>query len=149
MKIAWSDFPKFARERDGGLAGVAARAKAKLIELLLDRSDDARMAEADLMNIIPVEVEIAPAFEVFQPRALCPAQDIQAGSGKRLVQETRRILGQQRACLRPQMTIEPGLPVRRQIHVAFGAEAVQRTGVWRGRVFRVERSIHETACGTL
>jgi hypothetical protein len=83
------------------------------------------MAEANLVNVISVEVEIPAAFEVFNPRALSPAQDIQAGRGKRLVQETRRILRQQRARLRPQVLVEPGLPMRRQIQVAFGTETVQ------------------------
>jgi hypothetical protein len=149
MEIAGSDFPKLARKGDGWLAGVTARAKAKLIELFLDGSDDARMTEANLMNVVAVEIEIAPAFEVFQPRALRPAQDVQAGSGKRLVQETRRIFSEQRTRLRTEVTVEPSLSVRGQIHIAFGAEAVERTGVRRRGVFQVERIIHEATFGTL
>ena len=149
MEIAGSDFPELAREGDGRLAGIAARAKAKLIELLFDGGNDAWMAEANLMNIVAVEVEIPPAFEVFQPRALRPAQDIQAGGGQRLVQETPSILREQRARLRRQVFVKPGLPVWRQIHVAFGLETVERTGVRRRGVFQVERIIHEATFETL
>jgi hypothetical protein len=47
------------------------------------------------------------------------------------------------------MAVEPGLPVRRQIHVTFGAEVVERTGVRRRGVFQVERIIHEATFETL
>jgi len=60
--------------------------------LFFDGSDDARMAEADLMHVVAMEVKVATAFDVPNPRALARLERVQARGGKRLVKKISGIL---------------------------------------------------------
>jgi hypothetical protein len=54
-------------ELDGRGVGEAARRERQRVELALDRVDDARMAVADLVDVVAVEVhEPAPSTSVSQ-----------------------------------------------------------------------------------
>jgi hypothetical protein len=67
------------------LARVTPWAKRKFIQLLLDSSDNFRICEADLVRAIAMKIQIAPALNIFDPRAFDALQSIQARRGKRLV----------------------------------------------------------------
>ena len=85
---------EFFRETDGGFVCVTPRGKRQQVELRLDGSDYFRVAEADLMNIVAVKIEITPTFRIFNPRAFGGAQDVQAGRGHGLMNECIGIVGE-------------------------------------------------------
>ena len=64
------EFRKFFRELDCGQVGVASSAKAKLLHLRGDGFDDARMAEANLVNVVAVKIQQPPPLQIFDARAL-------------------------------------------------------------------------------
>jgi hypothetical protein len=76
-----------AGEVDRGAVGVAAWGKGELLELVGDGVDDRGMAKADLVDIVAVEIENGSALGVLKNGTVAGAQDIETGSGKRLMQE--------------------------------------------------------------
>jgi hypothetical protein len=78
-------------ELDGRGVGEAARRERQRVELALDRVDDARMAVADLVDVVAVEVHEPAAVDVGQPDALGLDQRVEAGRRERLVQVRPRV----------------------------------------------------------
>jgi hypothetical protein len=107
VQISRGDFTEALGKFNGPLAGVTARAKTKFIKLMFDGSNDAGMPEADLMHVVTMEVEITPAFDVFNPRALSLRQRVEARCRKALMQEVTRVGFEQRLRPRPDVFGSP------------------------------------------
>src|SRR5262245_7918163 len=84
-QVAGGEFTEPSRQCDGRFARVAPGAKRKGVELLFDRGNNPRMAEADLMNVVAVEIEVTTALDVLNPRAMAGLEGGQAGGGKGLM----------------------------------------------------------------
>jgi hypothetical protein len=87
-----------------------------------DGRDDARMAKPNLVDVVAMEVEIAPAFDIFDPGPVSGAQDVEAGGGHGLVDEPVRILFKKALRLCVEVRFRPCLAIRRKIDVAFDAQ---------------------------
>ena len=102
------------RQRHRGLAGVPARGEGKVVELLLDGRDEARVAVADVMHRVAVEIHEAATGMVLDPDPLrladLPRDTVWkrtgAGSSARLL----------RAALRspPRRSLRPSVGARRR-----------------------------------
>src|SRR5690606_5575088 len=57
------------------------------VDLLLDRLPQPRMAVADMVHAVAVEIHVAPAGGVLDPDAFRLRDGAEAGAGKALVQE--------------------------------------------------------------
>ena len=88
---------ELARQRHGRRVGVAARREGQRLHLLGDGLLQARMAVADVMHVVAVEIHVAPAGHVLDPDALGLGNGVEARRRHRLAQEVARVLGQQRA----------------------------------------------------
>jgi hypothetical protein len=75
----------------------APRREAQGVELRLDGADDVRVAMADVVHVVAVEVHVAPPGQVLDEQALGLGDGRQAGRRHRLVQEGRTVARQQRA----------------------------------------------------
>ena len=107
------------RETNGGNIRITARAKRQLAHLICDGVDYTRVAEAYLMNIVAVKIEIAAALQIVDVGSLAMGKDVQAGSGERLVQETAFIEIEPFACFRTDVIVCPTPPFGREIEVSF------------------------------
>ena len=102
------DFPEIARRHRGQaarqrhrrLAGESTRREGEVVELLLDGGDEARVAVADVVHGVAVEVHEAPAGVVLDPDPLRLADRGEAGRGHGLVQEE--------ACVFLEQSLVPG-----------------------------------------
>src|ERR1041385_1940498 len=65
FQISGRQLRQFLRQLDGWNIGVPARAERKLIELLFDGSDHARIAKADLVNVVAMEIHVPSPLQVF------------------------------------------------------------------------------------
>jgi len=90
-----------------------------MIELFLDCGDDRRVGEADLMDVVSVEIHVAPSLEVFDPDPVAGAHGVQAGGGEGLVEEVFFVLREERPRLFIQVFLLPLLPARGNIDIAF------------------------------
>src|SRR5262249_25531591 len=97
-QITGSEFGELSREGDGEFVGVAPATKRKRVELSFDRGDDLRMAETHLVHVVPVEIEVAAAFYIFDPRALTGLERVEAGRGERLMEKVVRVFFEQSLC---------------------------------------------------
>ena len=88
---------QLARQRDGRLAGVAARRERQRVHLLGDGPLQARMAVADVMHVVAVEIHVPPAGRILDEDALGLGDRIEARRRHRLAQEIALVLGQHRA----------------------------------------------------
>ena len=104
---------------------VAPRTKRQRLQLLRDRGNHARVAEADLMHPVAVEIHDAPALVVLDVDAVTGAQHVEAGRRERLVQEIPGVFVEQRLRRFVEVVGGPGCPARREVQVAFRAEVVQ------------------------
>ena len=94
----------FSRERDRRLAGEAARREGELVHLPRDRRLEPRMAVADVMDVVAVEIHVAagrPASSIQMPSALDDGVEARRRDG--LMQEGARI------------ALEEGAPARVEI----------------------------------
>ena len=135
VQISRGDFTQALGKFNGPLAGVTARAKAEFIKLMFDGSNDAGMPEADLMHVVAMEVEITPAFDVFNPRALSLRQRVEARCRKALMQEVTRVGFEQRLRPRPDVFGSPDVATRREVHIAFRGEMIEVVAVRSGHNF--------------
>jgi hypothetical protein len=108
------------RQLDGGRVGVAPRAEGQRRQGLLHRLHHLRVAVADLVQAVAVEIEDAPARQVGQPGPLGSLQGVQAGGGHRLVEEPACVLGEQRPRRLVQVCALPGLAALAEVDVALG-----------------------------
>ena len=125
IQIARRDFPESFGQFDRRRTRVTAGAKAEFVKLLLDGRDDAGMREADLMHVVPVEVEITPAFDILNPRALRLRQHVEARRGEGLMQEVSPVGFEQRLRRRRNVFRGPGAAPGREVHIAFRAEVIE------------------------
>lgn len=103
-----------------------------MVELLTDGLEDVGMGEADLVDVIAVEIEDLAALPIGEGGALDVAQDIEAGGGEGLVEEIAGVLLEPVAGVVADMAGAPGLAARGKVEVAFGAEEVEIGGCGRG-----------------
>ena len=82
IAVARRELTQFFRQRDGRFARVTPRAERKCVELIFDRGDDSRMAEADLMHVVAVKIEVATSFDVLNPRVPAGFERVQARCGE-------------------------------------------------------------------
>ena len=57
--------------------GVAPGTKRQLTQLCLDRRNHPRMAEADLMDVVPMEIQVTTTLDVFDPRSFAAFQGVE------------------------------------------------------------------------
>src|SRR5439155_10143374 len=69
IEVARGEFDQLSGQGNGRFAGIAPCAERKRVELLFDRGDDPRVAKADLVNIVPVKIEVTSAGHILEPRA--------------------------------------------------------------------------------
>src|SRR5262249_49402479 len=103
-------------KRDRRLAGIAPGREGEIVHLRLERRLEARMAIADVMDVVAVEIHVAAAREILDPDSLGLADRVEAGGRSPLVQEDGGIAREQipRGGL-----LDPGVP-----HPAAGGELV-------------------------
>jgi len=53
-----------------------------LVELGFDRSNDARITKADLVNVVAVEIHVAPALQVFDINPVAALEHVEARRGQ-------------------------------------------------------------------
>ena len=87
VQIAGGEVDEFLGEIDGGAVGVSAGAKGEIVELVFDGGNDAGVGEADLVDVVAVEIEEGLAVCGFDGRTFAAGQDVEAGGGKGLVEE--------------------------------------------------------------
>ena len=99
-KIARRQQTERLGELDRRLAGEAARRKAEIVELLLDRLLEAGVPIADMVDAVAMEIHVAPPHRVLDPDAFRLGDGGEAGARQTLVQEGGGIARQQVArCL--------------------------------------------------
>ena len=86
----------FLGQIDGDPVRIAPGAEGEPVELFLDCGNHRRVGEADLMDVVPVEVHVPPALEVFDPDPVAGAHGIQAGGGEGLFEEVFFVLREER-----------------------------------------------------
>ena len=91
------DLGQLFRQVDGDPVGVAPRAERQLVDLALDGGDHFRVAEADLVHVVAVEVHVASALGVFDVNPLAGAHGVQAWRREGLPQKVAGVLLQQGA----------------------------------------------------
>ena len=80
-----------------GRVGIAARAEGQALHLAADRLDHPRVAVAELMDAVAVEIENALAVDVGEPGALGADDFGQARRRQRLAQKIALVLVERRA----------------------------------------------------
>ena len=125
IQITRRDFSEAAGQFDCWRTGVTAGAKAEFIELLFNRGDNPGMREANLMHVVAVEVEITPAFDIFNPRALRLGQHVKTRRGEGLMEEVATIGFEQSLRRRRNLFGGPGAAPGREVHIAFGAQVIK------------------------
>ena len=73
VEIAGRDRRQLPGQRHGRLIGKAPRRERQLVQLRLQRGNQSRMAVAQMMHVIAVEIQIAAAGEVLEPESLARA----------------------------------------------------------------------------
>ena len=79
------------------------------------------MPEADLVDRVPVEVEVAATLEVLEVRPLALPEDVQAGRRERLAEEITLVELEPAAGLVVEMLAHPRLPLGREVEIALRA----------------------------
>ena len=87
----------FSRQGDGRRAGIAPRRKREGVHLLGNGALEPRMAVADVVDVVAVEIHVAAAGEVLDPDAFRLGDGVEARGRDRLAQEVALVVGQQRA----------------------------------------------------
>ena len=113
IEVARGEFDQLSGQGNGRFAGIAPRAERKRVELLFDRGDDPRVAKADLVNIVPVKIEVTSAGHILEPRAPAGSQRIQAGCRERLMQKILGIRLEESGGFRRCVFCRPGAALRR------------------------------------
>ena len=72
-----------------------------------------------------MEIEITPAFDILNPRALRLRQHVEARRGEGLMQEVAPVGFEQRLRRRSDVFGGPGTAPGREVHIAFGAEVIE------------------------
>ena len=78
---------KLLGQSDRGIVGEAAWRERQRIERALHRLDHVRVAVADLMHVVAVEIHDSSAFDIFQPDAIAGLERVEAWRRERLMQE--------------------------------------------------------------
>src|SRR5262249_53720786 len=116
--------------------GIAPRTEWEGPHLPLDRFDHARIGKAHMVHVVAVEIEKAPAREVFDPAAFASRQYVQTGRRERLPQKVARVLIEPAAGGAVEIAFPPGA-VRREIEIALGLE--RASTLVHGLQFRAAR----------
>jgi hypothetical protein len=104
---------------------VAPWAEWKFKNLPMNRFDNLGMAISNLMDHVPVEVEITSSFDILQPRSMSRFEDIEARCGKALMDKGIRILRKNGRCSLPNAFASPLLTKRGNVDITFrGAASV-------------------------
>ncbi len=127
-------------QRDGGAVGVAARAEGQTVDLGLDGRDDARVAVAELVDAVAVEIEDAAPLDIDERGALGPLDDIETRRRQGLVQEVA-LVGVEKVARLGAELCPPSGAQRRKITVALadGRVVERRPGRHHGRSPRSSR----------
>ena len=110
---------KLLGQSDRGIVGEAARRERQRIERALHRLDHVRVAIADLMHVVAVEIHDSSAFDIFQPDAVAGLERVEAWRRERLVQEIFTVGIESRARRGAHVTRLPGAAQRGKIDVAL------------------------------
>ena len=113
LQISRREFGEFFRQLDRRNIRITPGAKRERVHLRHDGLNHARMAKADLVDVVAVEIQQAPAVQVFDVRAVARLQNIQAGRGQRLMEEVFGVLVQPAACFCVDVLGGPGLAMGR------------------------------------
>ena len=76
--MARSQLGQFASQADGRQIRVPPAAERELAHLARNRLDHLRMREADVVNVITVEIEKGPALKILDLRPLATLEDVEA-----------------------------------------------------------------------
>ena len=112
-------------KRGRGRVGIAARAEGQALHLAADRLDHPRMAVAELMDAVAVEIENAPPVDVGEPGALGAHDFGETGGRQRLAQKIALVLVERRARPLAQRRAPRGAR-RADVHVAFAQRDLAR-----------------------
>ena len=123
-------------EVDGRLVREPARREGQGVERVPDRGHHVRMAVADLVHVVAVEIHDPPALDVLEPDPFARGERVEARRGQRLVQEMPRVGVEQRPRRAVHVLRLERAPQRRQIDVALGHRARGRQRVVHPRPAR-------------
>ena len=110
----------------GTLAGKTARREGQRIQLRLDGPQHMRMAVAQVVDVVAMEVHVATPGHVFDVQTFGFDHRGQTRGRDRLVQKDGAVTGQQRATLIIEVFALPGCPQRRAVDVALTLRGLMR-----------------------
>ena len=119
VQIARRQFRQLLRQFDRWNVRVAPRVKRKRAHLLDDGSNHAVIPEADLMNVVAVEIEQPPSAQILDGRTSAAAQHIQARRRERLMQKILCVFIEPSLRFRIDVFGGPLAPLRRDVQIAF------------------------------
>src|SRR5690606_26573590 len=114
------DLGELRGERYGLLARVPSRCEGQLLHLLRNGAFQARVAVADVMDVVAVEIHVATAGDILDPDALRLGNRIEARRRDGLAQEIALVFRQQHAGAVVEGAALPFSAAAGQVRIALG-----------------------------